>query len=210
MSVNGTSRSQRIVRLNLAVYLPLGAVGAAWAWWRGAGPWLGHPDPWLELSPAASHGASLAAGLALTTITVASTRAWATRFRWARALHEGFREILGDLRPAAVVVLALASGVGEELFFRAGLQPFAGWLIASLVFGLVHIGPSRRYWPWTVWAVVMGLALGAIYEGTGSILGCILAHVLINGINLTFIVEHDLGGPKPTRAPSLVGNEERR
>lgn len=210
MSVNATSRSQRIVRLTLAVYIPLAVVGAGWAWWRGAGPLLGHPDPWWELSPALSHGASVGAGLALAVLTVVLTRAWARRFRWARALHDSFREILGDLRPGAVVVLALASGIGEELFFRAGLQPFAGWVIASLLFGLVHIGPTKRYWPWTVWAVVMGFLLGAIYEGTGSILGCVLAHVLINGVNLTFIVQHDLGGPKPTRAPSLIGNKERR
>lgn len=196
--------------MTLAVYVPLGAIGAAWSLWRDDGPFLDHPEPWLDLGAGWSHGLSAGLGLALAVGTVLLTRVWVRRFAWARELHLSFREILGNLSGFAVLALALTSGIGEELFFRAGMQPTLGWIIASLVFGLVHMGPDRRFLPWTAWAVAMGFLLGAIYEGTGSIVGPILAHVGINATNLAFIVGHDPRGPQPSKAPKLVGGTERR
>ncbi|MBX3268929.1 MAG: CPBP family intramembrane metalloprotease [Sandaracinaceae bacterium] len=208
MSVNDTSR--RIVRITLAVYLPLGALGALWSLWRGDGPPLAHPAPWLDLSPGGAHGLSAGLGALLAGLTVLFTRAITDRFAWARALHQSFRELLGGVGGGAVVVLALASGIGEELFFRAGMQPALGWVITSILFGIVHVGPDRRFLPWTVWAIAMGFLLGALYQSTGSIVGPIVAHVAINAINLAHIVKHDPRGPRPTRTPRLVGDRERR
>ncbi|MCB9591707.1 MAG: CPBP family intramembrane metalloprotease [Sandaracinaceae bacterium] len=209
MSVNDTT-SRRIVKVTLAVYFPLGILGASWSILRGEGPFLGHPDPWLGLSGWTAHAAGAGLGVLLAGVTIGLTRAWVRRFEWARRLHLSFREIVGGLGGGAIVVLALASGIGEELFFRAGMQPTLGWVLASLIFGLVHIGPDRRFLPWTVWAVVMGFLLGAIYQATGSLLGPIVAHVGVNAVNLAHIVSHDPRGPQPSRAPSLVGHRERR
>ena len=39
-------------------------------------------------------------------------------------------------------VVAVLVPIGEELFFRAGMQPWLGWAITSVVFGVVHIGPG--------------------------------------------------------------------
>lgn len=209
MSVNDTT-SRRTVRISLAVYVPLAAAGVTWATLRGAPPPFDHPRPWLELDPLQAHALGGGMGLALALATILLTRAFTRRFAWARLLHQSFREILGGLDRGAIVILALVSGIGEELFFRAGAQPTLGWALTSLLFGVVHIGPDRRFWPWTVWAIAMGLLLGGIYEATGSLVGPIVAHVAVNAVNLAHIVQHDPRGPRPTRAPRLVGTKERR
>jgi hypothetical protein len=43
---------------------------------------------------------------------------------------------------------------------------------------------------------VVGLALGAIFALTGSLLGAILAHALINAINLAYLKSHDTAPPR--------------
>jgi membrane protease YdiL (CAAX protease family) len=52
-------------------------------------------------------------------------------------------------------------------------------------------GPSR--WIWVSWAFLVGLALGALFELTGSLLGPLAAHALVNGVNLSFLKNHDPG-----------------
>ena len=94
------------------------------------------------------------------------------------------REIAEELAPRLVdgasygglVLVAVFSGVGEETFFRGAIQQEFGLVVASLVFGLVHVGPDRRYLVWTVWAVLAGFLFGALYEVTGGLLAPILAH----------------------------------
>jgi membrane protease YdiL (CAAX protease family) len=38
---------------------------------------------------------------------------------------------------------------------------------------------------------LVGLALGALFELTGSLLGPLAAHALVNGVNLSFLKNHD-------------------
>ena len=94
------------------------------------------------------------------------------------------REIAEELAPRLVdgasygglALVAVFSGVGEETFFRGAIQQEFGLVVASLVFGLVHVGPDRRYLVWTVWAVLAGFLFGTLYEVTGGLLAPILAH----------------------------------
>ena len=94
------------------------------------------------------------------------------------------RQIAQELAPrlvdgtdrSSLVLVSIFSGVGEEIFFRGAVQHEFGLVIASLVFGLVHVGPDRRYLVWTAWAVLAGLLFGALYEVTGGLLAPILAH----------------------------------
>ena len=67
-------------------------------------------------------------------------------------------------------------GVGEETFFRGAVQQEFGLVVASLLFGVVHVGPDRRYLVWTAWAVQAGFLFGVLYEVTGGLLAPILAH----------------------------------
>lgn len=209
---------RRIVPTTLVVYGLLALAGVGWAAFRGR-PWVVvHPEPWgsgqwlSAAGPWAPHAASLGAGAVLALGTVWLTRVFVRRYSWARGLHAGLRELLGPIGSLAILVIALASGIGEEVFFRGALQPSIGWVLTSVIFGVVHVGPDRRFLVWTVWAVVMGFALGAIYEATGSLLGPILAHVWINHENLHFLASYDPRAPdaESSEAPRLVGRRERR
>jgi uncharacterized protein len=82
------------------------------------------------------------------------------------------------------VLVSIFSGVGEETFFRGAVQQEFGLVVAALAFGLVHVGPDRRYLVWTAWAVLVGFVFGALYEVTGGLLAPILAHSAHNAATL--------------------------
>jgi uncharacterized protein len=102
------------------------------------------------------------------------------------------REISEELAPRLVdgaastslVLVAIFSGVGEEAFFRGALQQEFGLVVASLLFGVAHIGPDRRYLVWTAWAVLAGFVFGLLYEISGGLLAPILAHTAHNAATL--------------------------
>ena len=138
----------------------------------------------------------LGVGLAIGLGTVGLSRWLDTRFEWARDLSDGFRKLLGEGGAKEAFVLAVLSGVAEELFFRGLIQQWLDakvgtWpalVITAVVFGGVHIGPNwRQFWPWTVMAVVMGGVLGLAWIFTGNLVAVIVAHFTINFINLTLI-----------------------
>jgi membrane protease YdiL (CAAX protease family) len=163
--------------------------------WRAGSP-LVHPSPLLALGARQSHTYSLCIGIAVGGLVVLSTRFMVSRFEWARRLHSELRPIASSMTPAGIVVLALLTAFGEELLFRGLLQPWIGLLPQALLFGFLHQirGPSR--WVWAGWATLVGLLLGAIFELSGSLVGPIAAHALINGLNLAFLKSHD---PDPQR-----------
>lgn len=102
------------------------------------------------------------------------------------------RQIADELGPRLVegasnqnlVLVSIFSGVGEEAFFRGAVQQEFGLLVASVLFGVVHVGPDRRYLLWSAWAVVAGLIFGLLYEFTGGLLAPILAHAGHNAATL--------------------------
>ena len=141
---------------------------------------LGAPPPWLLL---AGPLAGLATGLAVVWLSRLATR----RFQWARDLHVSFRDLLGPLTTRDIVILALASSIGEELLFRGALLPWLGVWPQALVFALLHVGPGKRFLPWTASAFVLGAAFGELAIHTQSLGGPITAHFAINYLNLGYI-----------------------
>ena len=95
---------------------------------------------------------------------------------------------MSPLTGREIVILALASSIGEELLFRGALLPWVGVWVQGIVFALLHIGPSRRFLPWTISALVLGLAFGFLARWTGNLGGPIAAHFMINFLNLKYIV----------------------
>ncbi len=169
------------------MYLPLSAIAVVWAWlgygrlaWERGAAWMTQPYPTRLL-------VSLALGLLLALAVVASTRLLVAHMHWARELQRELGAIVGDLSPRELTWLALLSGFSEELFFRGAMQPVLGLWFTSLIFGAVHVGPKRVFLAWSLWAFVMGLLLGAIFELTGVLWGAVLAHVWINQRNMRFI-----------------------
>ncbi len=158
-----------------------------WAWlggnrhaWELDAAWMTEPYPTRLV-------VSLGLGLMLGLAVVAATRVLVTHTQWARELHHELRAIVGDLSAGEILWLALLSGLAEELFFRGAMQPVLGLWLTSLIFGAVHTGPKRVFLAWSVWAFVMGVLLGAIFELTGVLWGAVLAHAWINQRNMRFI-----------------------
>jgi membrane protease YdiL (CAAX protease family) len=83
-----------------------------------------------------------------------------------------------------LVLVSVFSGIGEEAFFRGALQPEIGLVASSLLFGVLHVGPDRRYLVWTLWAVAAGFLFGLLYLWTGGILAPVTAHVMHNAATL--------------------------
>lgn len=107
-------------------------------------------------------------------------------------LSPALRRLSDELAPHLVdgarwrdlVLVSIFSGVGEEVLFRGALQPEIGLVAASLLFGILHVGPDRRYLVWTLWAVGAGFLFGFLYAWTGGILAPATAHVLHNAATL--------------------------
>lgn len=162
-------------------------LAAAWLW-------VGlRPGPGLLCSADSFFGAPLPVPLihvlgalagATAGLGVAAASSWASRkLASARRLEEAFARLLGPLDPFEVSSLALFSSVAEEALFRGALQPAIGLVATSLLFGLLHVGPSRIFAAWTAMAVAMGFALGALAL-SGTLLAPILCHGLVNLLNL--------------------------
>jgi uncharacterized protein len=178
-------------------YSALGALGATIAEAFGQSPVT--TKPWLgEAGPIAAVE-SLALGIVVAAATVRTTRVLG-RAGWARALHADLRPIVHGLGDGEIVVMALASGVGEELFFRGCLTPLLGIFLSSAAFGVLHQVRGRARWAWAGWATVMGVAFATIYELTGHLVGPIVAHVTINLVNLRYLRDHD-----PEAKPRALG-----
>lgn len=171
-----------IVRMGLFFY---GGMGIAALLWRMATPGESILYPSVEAaarawSLPAALAAGIAVGLAATGLSEALTR-WTTL---GRALSDLLAESIGPLDRANAWLLAVASGLAEEMFFRGALQPKVGLLLASVLFGAAHFMPRRELVLWSLYAVGIGLGLGALYEWTGQLAAPVAAHVLVNGINL--------------------------
>lgn len=177
-------------------YAFLGALSAVVAVVLGSGSPFSHPSPLLTLAEPARHTYSVMMGLTVGALIVMSTRLSVARFEWARRLHRELRPVARVMSTSGIVVLALMSALGEELLFRGLLQPWIGLVLQALVFGFLHQvrGPSR--WVWMAWATAVGLVLGLMFQITGSLLGPIAAHALVNGLNLAYLKSHD---PTPQR-----------
>ena len=100
--------------------------------------------------------------------------------------HEVLVPLFGTLSTAAIIVIGIAAGVGEEWLFRGVLQSTVGLLPASLAFGAAHVG-SRAMLPFGVWAAVMGLALGSLAMVTGGLLAPMVAHAVYDILALLYV-----------------------
>ena len=167
----------------------LGLVALALVWPRGAP--LSHPTPRLSLDASSAHLWSLSIGIAFGSLLVLSSRITVQRYAWARRLHLELRPFAQGLSTLGIVVLAVLSSVGEELLFRGLFQPWLGLVPQAVLFGLAHQLPGPSRWVWVGWAFIVGLSLGALFELTGSLLGPLAAHALVNGLNLGFLKRYD-------------------
>jgi membrane protease YdiL (CAAX protease family) len=157
---------------------------------RDDAPWV-HPTPWISAPPLTSILTSALCGIVTAAIVVVSTRFAVGRFSWAQRLHAELRPVARELTIGQIFLLAGLSSLGEEVLFRGLMTPTLGVLGSSVLFGLLHQvkGPSR--WVWITWAMAVGLVLGTIFAATGSLVGPLLAHAVVNAVNLGYLRDHD-------------------
>lgn len=185
------------------VYGTLSTVAICTALARGQSPIA--TDSWLPLGGLFGPVVSVVAGAALAFATIKATRQFVRRWVWARALHADLRPAIRHAGEGTILVLGIASAASEELFFRGLLTTVIGLVASSLAFGLLHQMRGRVGWVWAAWATVMGFLFGALFLATGSLIGPLLAHAIINVANLRFIRDTDIEAPKPRRLGGLLG-----
>ncbi len=169
------------------VYGAMSAIAVAIALGLRDGPAWEHPAPWIALRKPVGVALSAVLGLALAALVIGATRIVVVRFEWGRRLHRDLRPMARDLSLGHILLLAGLSSLGEELLFRGLLTPAIGVVMGGALFGLAHqiSGPSR--WVWVGWAAVIGMGLGSVFAATGSLLGPLLAHAIMNAANLAFL-----------------------
>ncbi len=165
----------RFVSFAAVFYGLLAVVAVVWCGLRGINLPVFGPRP--------------ATGLLLGLLTAAATISLSLV---AYRLVPPLRRLADELAPnlvdgadrAGLVLVAVFSGVGEEAFFRGAVQQEFGIVVASVVFGLAHVGPDRRYLIWTLWAVLAGVVFGLLFQTTGGLLAPVAAHAAHNAATL--------------------------
>lgn len=189
--------------LALAVYGALTAVTLGVAYVRDESPLATAAA--FDLPGSARHALSVVGGVLLAAATVGATRAFVAKWGWAKMLHADLRPAVRDAGDGTVLVLGMASGIAEELFFRGLLVPVLGLALSSLAFGALHRLRGRAGVFWMIWAGVMGLLFGGLFVMTGSLIGPIVAHAAINVLNLRFLRDTDVEPKSTPRLGGLLG-----
>jgi membrane protease YdiL (CAAX protease family) len=151
---------------------------AGWVWVRSTGQdvaALWTPKSWaLEI----------AVGVGAALVMIAATGWLVARVRPVRELEREFGWMLGEQRAWECALLAMLSGVAEELFFRGAALAAVGPALALAVFALLHWPINGQFRAWPVTALVAGVVLTAERLWTGTIVAAAITHALVNGVNL--------------------------
>jgi len=139
-------------------------------------------------------------GLTVGLLLVASTFFEST-FKSYRRIKNVVMRLIGPAPYWVGTYLAVISGVGEELLFRGGIQPYAGIGLTAILFGLLHIGPDGKISAWSLWAMGAGLLLGWVYQETGNLWPPIMAHIAINGTAMFMVQKKWRAEVKKITAP---------
>jgi len=169
-----------------AFYFVLFAIAQIWSLLRGDSSLWIHPK-WESFIDSRQLIVSVVLGICTAVAVIVLSQLGSYYFEWSRKLEKLFGNILGKLKPHEILIIALLSGIGEEAFFRGAMQPTFGLFATTIIFGLLHVGPEKAFIPWTISATVIGGVLGYYFEVTGSLTAPIVAHTLINLVNLAFI-----------------------
>lgn len=159
--------------------------------------WFSRPEPLTLFARPAGPLTQLLVGQVLALL--AAVASWfmfkltARSTSSARTIESYSRLDLGGLNP---LWISIAAAVGEELLFRAALQPLLGVWIVSLLFLLTHV-PVYRFRKFDAATLVQAagvfggsVLLGFVFEYVG-LLAAMLVHAWIDIVGL-LIVRHAL------------------
>ena len=147
-------------------------------------------------------GFSIEGSLIFSTLTVAIIFTVHFLSRWSvghwSSLKQSAHELncwIGEMKNIQILIISLASGVGEEIIFRGWLLNEIGLISSSLVFGVVHWPPNKHWRFWPFFAFSMGMILGLLCIWSDTLIYAIVVHVGINLLNLRLL-------------PKIVNSEE--
>ncbi len=170
------SRSQVLIAMAVTAVLFLG-ISKGWVYIAGMSmvPLYWQPEQ-------AAIGVGIGAGVALLSSVIYEV--WDS---YRIAAQEYLQMVLQPLKPIDIIWLGLLPGLSEEMLFRGVALPALGMdaialVITSVVFGLLHMA-NTKYLSYTVWAIAVGMMLGAITIHTGNLLAAIAAHVTTNSLS---------------------------
>ena len=136
-----------LVRAGLVFYGVMLAVGLVWRMGLYGEPILYASDE--AAAQGVRWGQDLGLGVAAGVGVVLASHVFTEWTRMGEALARALAGTIGVMALPDLLLLAMASGLGEELLFRGALQPRVGLVWASLLFGCVHFVPRREFLPWT-------------------------------------------------------------
>jgi len=177
-------------------YVPLALIALVWIAWRGGA------DGLVDRLVGPSPFSGLALGVGTGVVSAYALRGLTSFWPAGRRLEKGLAGLIGPIPASSCALLALSSGIAEELAFRAALQPEIGLVAAALIFGVVHAPLKRELLLWPFLAAGMGLVLGLLYERGDSVIAPAAAHVAVNWINLLYLARKAKEVPPP-RLPGL-------
>ncbi len=90
-----------------------------------------------------------------------------------------------------IFFISFCAGIGEELLFRASIQPIIGIWLTAIIFVMLHGYLSIRNWQLSIYGIFMVLVtvgFGYLFRYTG-IYSAIMAHAVID-IALLWVITH--------------------
>jgi hypothetical protein len=173
------------VAAGLYALLLAAAWGAAALWpdWCGI-PWIG------------TAGADVALGLVAGVAIAAASWPFALGTRAGRRLTARLGRGVRGMPWWAVPVLALSAGLAEEAVFRGVLWTLAAALggdgvalaVTTLLFAAAHGAFLPPLAAWSVFALLAGVGLGVLRIHTGALLAPVVAHAVIDAVNLPLLL----------------------
>jgi membrane protease YdiL (CAAX protease family) len=132
----------------------------------------------------------------------------ASRRLMSSQLHE-FKRIIGQMRLSTgeIWLISFSAGVGEEIFFRGGLQPLLGIWPTAILFVAIHGYLNPFNWRISVYGIALCCiiaALGYLTESLG-ILVAMTAHGMIDVILLSWL--RSCSYPLPVPENSITATE---
>ncbi len=100
-----------------------------------------------------------------------------------------------QLTMTEIIFISLCAGIGEEFFFRGGIQPFLGIWVTAIIFVALHGYLNPKNPKLSIYGLYMTLiivGMGYITEYLG-ILAAMMAHTVVDIVLLYKLSHADLG-----------------
>jgi uncharacterized protein len=108
--------------------------------------------------------------------------------------RQKYAELIGslNLNTAGIIFISLCAGIGEEIAFRAGLQPLLGIWLTSVIFVALHGYLNPFNWRISSYGLVMVFVIagmGFLFQEAGLI-SAITAHAVFDIVLIKKLIDN--------------------